>query len=308
MTARRAMAPAAAAFAAVLAAASGAGAAFPPDAPLDTVAGTIPLPRLAARDTTAAPDLAFGPPEELAPPPAPRPPLPDILPFGSGEHLRFSIDYGIINAGGATMEVLEPRRIMGRMCFDIRTEAKSNGFFSKIYKVWDRAQTFVDVETVLPWRFEKHLREGGYKKDLVIKFDPERGFARYENGDEVVISPWTQDELSAFYYLRTLPLEVGRDVFIDNHTNRKNYPLKVIVHRRETVEVSAGTFDCWVIEPVIREGGIFTAKGTLTIWLTADEYRMPVQMRTKIVVGAITASLQEYKRGEPVSRVAAGEG
>ncbi|HMB71224.1 MAG TPA: DUF3108 domain-containing protein [bacterium] len=268
-----------------------------PEAPVSGDFGTIPLPEVRPRAGEPDPSRPFGPPESLAPPDPVRPPIPAVLPFAEGEHLRFSLDYGIINAGGATMEVVGSRRMLGRPCFDIRTEARSNGFFSKIYKVWDRAQTFVDKETVLPWRFEKHLREGGYHKDMVIKFDRRSHFARYENGEEVSISPWAQDELSAFYYLRTLPLEVGRDVFIDNHSNRKNYPLKVIVHRRETIEVEAGRFDCWVIEPVIREGGIFTAKGTLTIWLTADERRMPVQMKTKIVVGSITASLQEYRLG-----------
>ena len=107
--------------------------------------------------------------------------------------------------------------------------------------------------------------------------------------------PYAQDELSAFYYLRMLPLAIGEDVFIDNHTNRKNYPLMVIVHGRETVKVTAGEFDCLVVEPVIREGGIFAAKGRLKIWITDDERRMPVRMRTKIAVGSITASLQEYR-------------
>ncbi len=268
-----------------------------PGDPATTPWGEIPRPVVVLHGSDGAPAVPFGPPDSLAPPPMPRPDLPEVLPFGTGERLKFSIDYGIVNAGHATMEVRKIRKIMGSRCFDIGTEARSNSFFSKFYKVWDRAQTFLDTETVLPRRFEKHLREGGYRKDQVIKFDRRENFARYENGEEVMMEAWAQDELSAFYYLRTLPLEVGRDVFIDNHTNRKNYPLKVIVHRRETVEVGAGTFDCWVIEPVIREGGIFSAKGTLTIWITADERRMPVKMRTRIVVGAITASLVEFQEG-----------
>lgn len=275
-----------------------------PDHAVSTEFGTIPRPQLLDRGSPD-PEATFGPPDSLAPPFGPRPDLPAVLPFGVGEWLRFSIDYGIINAGGAVMEVPGSRRIMGYECFDIRTEARSNGFFSKFYKVWDRAQSFVDIDTMLPRRFEKHLREGSYSKDLVIKFDRRRDFARYENGDEVVTNPWTQDELSSFYYLRTLELEVGHDVYIDNHTNRKNYPLKVIVHRRETIRVKAGEFDCLVIEPVIREGGIFTAKGTLTIWLTTDEHRMPVQMKTKIRVGSITASLQEYRLGKTTPRPSA---
>jgi hypothetical protein len=261
-----------------------------------------PIPRALVVPDTLGSTAPFGPAESWAPPPAARPHLPNELPFGPGERLEFSIDYGFINAGGATMVVERTRNVSGRECLDIHTEAKSNSVFSKIYKVWDRAQTFLEVETLLPRRFEKHQREGSYKKDAVVKFDREEHFARYENGDEIVIHPWAQDELSAFYYVRMLPLEVGKEVFIDNHANRKNYPLKVIVHRRETVEVGAGKFDCLVIEPVIREGGIFSAKGTLTIWITDDARRMPVKMTTKVVVGSISATLQKFRLGAPVAR------
>jgi hypothetical protein len=264
-----------------------------PDHPVETPWGAIPRPSVSARDS--AETGSFGPPDSLVPPLPPAPPLPAVLPFGPGETLEFSIDYGILSAGHAVMEVAGTRRIAGHECLDIRTEAKSNAFFSKFYKVWDRAQSFVDASTLLPWRFEKHQREGGYRKDVLVKFDHAGSFARYENGDEISMSPRAQDELSAFYYMRTLPIEAGHDVFIDSHTDRHNYPLKVIVHGRETVDVPAGKFDCWVIEPVMREGGIFSAKGTLTIWVTADERRIPVKMRTKIVVGAVTASLTEFK-------------
>src|SRR4029453_19324535 len=115
-----------------------------------------------------------------------------------------SIDYGIINAGGATMEIREVRRIAGRSCFDIQTKARSNSVFSKVYKVWDRSQTFLDAQDLIPLRYEKHQREGTYKKDLLIKFDRIKNFASYENGDQVSIHPYVQDELSAFYYLRAV--------------------------------------------------------------------------------------------------------
>ena len=273
-----------------------------PEEPVSTPYGKIPLPYVepAPDDSLGAP---FGPPDSLRPPPMPRPRLPDVLPFGPGELLEFSIDYGIINAGGATMEIQEVRRIAGRSCFDIHTEARSNSVFSKVYKVWDRSQTFLDAQELLPLRYEKHQREGDYKKDLLIKFDRAKNVASYENGDQVSIHPHAQDELSAFYYLRAVPLEVGREVYVDTHTNRKNYPLKVLVHRRETITVPAGTFDCYVIEPMMREGGIFSAKGKLTVWITADEKRMPVLLRTKIVVGSISASLVKYREGERARRI-----
>ena len=59
------------------------------------------------------------------------------------------------------------------------------------------------------------------------------------------------DVLSAFYFVRTLDLEVGRDVFLSAHSSRETYDLRVIVHSREQVETALGSFDCFVIQPVM---------------------------------------------------------
>ena len=273
------------------------------EVPIESVAGMIPVAKTLPRDVTDAP---IGPPADWAEPPTPRD-IPTYLPFGEGEHLRFSVDYGIINAGGATMTIEGTRRVMGVDCLHIRTEAKSNRFFSQFYKVWDRAETFLDPETMLPWRFEKKLREGGYKKDVLVKYDRRKDMAIYTNGDSVSIQPHVQDELSAFYYVRSLDLEVGKTLYVDSHSNRKNYPLEVIVHRKERVKVEAGEFDCFVIEPKVREGGIFSAKGTMTIYITDDEWRLPVLMKTKVAVGSVSVSLQDYTLGRSYARAAAGD-
>jgi hypothetical protein len=66
------------------------------------------------------------------------------------------------------------------------------------------------------------------------------------------------------------------------------------------VTVPAGTFDCLVVEPVLQTSSIFEHKGKLTIWLTDDSLKMPVLMRSKVVVGAFEAVLKEYTTsGEP---------
>ncbi|MCK4351501.1 MAG: DUF3108 domain-containing protein, partial [Candidatus Krumholzibacteria bacterium] len=39
---------------------------------------------------------------------------------------------------------------------------------------------------------------------------------------------------------------------------------------------------------------IFEHKGKLTIWVTDDTLRMPVLMRSKVVIGAFEAVLKEY--------------
>jgi hypothetical protein len=92
-----------------------------------------------------------------------------------------------------------------------------------------------------------------------------------------------------------MDLEVGRSVYIENHADKKNYPLEIRVLRRERVEVPAGRFDCIVVEPVMRSAGLFRHKGSLTVWLTDDELHVPVQMKSEVVIGSVSAVLSDMR-------------
>lgn len=221
--------------------------------------------------------------------------LPEYVGFGVGEKLLFSVEYGLITAGEATLETRNVADIDSIDCYRIVSDARTNGFFSKFYKVRDRYESFIDTTNLVSVRYEKHIREGDFKRDQVVNFDQRAHTATYS--DKVVpIAPRTHDVLSALYYVRTLPLEVGQSISLANHTDGKNYPLVIKVHRRETVTVDAGTFDCLVVEPMLRGPGLFTQKGRLTVWLTDDKYRMPVLMKSRVVIGHIAAVLKEYTR------------
>jgi len=73
------------------------------------------------------------------------------------------------------------------------------------------------------------------------------------------------------------------------------YPLVVHVLKREKIKVPAGKFDCLVVEPFLRGPGIFISKGKkLVVWLTADERRIPVRMRSEVFIGHVSAELTDY--------------
>jgi len=221
------------------------------------------------------------------------------VPFGPGESLKFSIEYGLVKAGTAWLEV-EPMQVYrGRTCFHIVSRAESNDFMSKIYKVRDRIDSLVDAEGLYSWRYKKRLREGSYSRDYDILYDPPTGKAKYADGKEYDALPFSKDGLAAFYYVRHMPLEVGKELTVDHHSDRRSNGIRVKVHSREQVKVPAGTFDCFVIEPMMSEGGLFKSSGGMMIWVTADERRMPVLMKSKIPVGSIDAVLTEFKTGGP---------
>ncbi len=214
--------------------------------------------------------------------------------FGLGEKLVFEISYGPINAGTAVMEISQIVQLQGRDCYHIISTARSNKFFSSFFKVEDRAETFVDTGGLFPWRFEKHLREGKYKADRFANFDQVNHTVTTDRG-EMEIPPYVQDVLSTLYYIRTQDIVVGQSLYVDNHSGKKIYPLEVKVHRRERVKVPAGSFDCFVVQPILKAGGVFKHEGKLTVWLTADEQKMPVLMKSKVLIGSIDAELKSYK-------------
>jgi hypothetical protein len=228
--------------------------------------------------------------------------------FRVGEKLSFDISYGFIHAGTATMEVKQETIYKARTCYHIQTTAKSAAAFNFIYKVEDVVDSYVDRDGLFSWKFDKRLREGGYKADLLVTYYPEDSlasvsFTRYKGRMKVFkqqnynikTPPFALDVLASLYYTRTQKLEVDNSIFIINHDNKKIYDLEVKVFQKETVETGAGKFECLLVEPVLKGEGLFKQKGRLKVWLTNDQYKIPVRMTTEIAVGHITTELEKIE-------------
>jgi hypothetical protein len=216
--------------------------------------------------------------------------------FKVGERLVFDISYGFVTAGEALMAVTRIDSVRGRAAYRIEFSVNSLPSFSWIYKVEDRYLTFIDTEWLAPLRFEQHIREGSYRRDFVAEFDQVRRLAKTTEG-EYPIPPFVHDIMSAFYYTRTLDLkdvQKGDSFTMYNFYKDTSHELVVRVLGRQELEVSAGTFRTVVVEPLVREGGLFKAEGRIVIWLTDDDRKLPIRVNTKVVIGSIDTELREY--------------
>jgi hypothetical protein len=217
--------------------------------------------------------------------------------FGVGEVLTFEVKYGFVTAGIATMSIPKIRRISGRDAYHINFEVNSVPSFDWIYKVRDRYESYVDVEGLFPWRFEQHIREGGYSRDFSAFFDQRRGKAKTSEG-EYEIPPYVNDIISAFYLARTFDysnMKNGDLIYLQNFYKDKVYDLNVRYLGRESIQVPAGTFRCIIVEPLVQEGGLFKSEGNIIVWLSDDENKIPVRVKTKVVIGSIDADLISYE-------------
>lgn len=217
--------------------------------------------------------------------------------FRAGEKLTFNVNYGFVTAGIATMEVDGIRRISARNAYHVVFLVNTVPSFDWIFKVRDRYETFIDKEGLFPWRFEQHIREGSYSRDFSAFFDQRRGKAK-TSGGQYDIPPYVNDILSAFYYARTLDyskMKVNDMILLHNFYKDKVYDLNVKYLGKETVTVTAGTFDCIIVEPLVQEGGLFKSEGSITVWLSDDDLKIPVKVKTKVVIGSIDAELTKYE-------------
>lgn len=216
--------------------------------------------------------------------------------FGVGERLVFNVGYSFIKAGEAVMAVPKLDTLFGRRCFKILFTVNSTPAFSRFYKVEDRYETFLDTAGLFPWKFTQKIREGKYSRDFSAVFDQWNHVARTSEGVHR-IPPYVHDIVSAFYFARTLDYsrsQPGDKVYLQNFYKDSTYSLAVKYLGRQQIEVDAGTFNCVMIEPLIKEGGLFKSEGQVIVWLTDDDRKIPVKVSTKVLIGSIDAELREY--------------
>jgi hypothetical protein len=143
--------------------------------------------------------------------------------------------------------------------------------------------------------FFKDVNEGKFHQQEQMIFDQEKGKVMYSDAT-VDIPKGTVDVLASLYVVRFRSLEPGKEFTVNVCNNKKNYELVVRVISRETVSVPAGEFKTIMVEPLLKQEGIFMHKGRLFVYLTDDQERVPVLLRSKIAVGSVIAAMERIQR------------
>jgi hypothetical protein len=214
-----------------------------------------------------------------------------VVPFNVGEKLEYDLKFGSIKVGSGSMEVLDLADVRGALSW--HTAFRINGGLA-FYKVRDLHESWFDVVTLTSRRFHQDIDEGSYERKRRYEFYGERGM--YKEGDKpempTVSNPL--DDGSFLYFVRTLPLEVGKEYSLDRYFNPAANPVRIKVLRRDTVSVPAGRFAAVVLQPMFKTKGIFSENGKAEVWITDDSRRMMVQMKSKLSFGSLNLYLKRH--------------
>jgi len=219
------------------------------------------------------------------------------VPFGVGERLEYDVKFGKIKVGSGAMEVAGVQDVRGHETWHTVFTVKGGTFF---YRVNDRYESWIDRRTGNSLRFSQDLSEGRRDVERDFEIFPDRAVFIQGAGSKTEPSVHNPlDDGSFLYFLRTIPLAVGETYTFERYFRPDRNPVTIKVLRRERIRVPAGEFDAIVVQPVIKTKGIFSENGHAEVWLSDDDNRIMLQMKSGLSFGSLNLYLKSYRPAQP---------
>ncbi len=227
------------------------------------------------------------------------------LPFHVPEQLTYELAWEGVYAGTSTLSI----SMDGNDGYKIASTANSADYISIFYKVRDMVESITGGGSFASRSYEVKSHEGRHVKDLGVLFAGGNGRKKTSYIDylsrpgdrrerDFKTPPGVMDPLSSFFYVRTLPLVVGKSVYVTIFDDEKVWNVEVKVLKKERVQTWLGSFNTILIQPLMKSSGIFRRNGAIYIWVTDDAMHMPVMLESKVKVGSIKAILEKASFGK----------
>ena len=169
---------------------------------------------------------------------------------------------------------------------------KTSKVVDLIYKIRERQDSYVDAGMTHSI-FYKKKTESQHPRDESINFNWEKLEIIYTNFGQskppISVVPGTFDPLALFYALRLQKLKENSVIHIPM-TDGNNVSIEVMVNigKRDVIEIEGKMYDTIEITPnmgmldkldkVVKKSD----NPQLKVWVTADEKKIPIKIRTKV--------------------------
>ncbi|MCG8582598.1 MAG: DUF3108 domain-containing protein [Bacteroidales bacterium] len=225
-------------------------------------------------------------------------PLTDHQAYQGGEKLVFTLNYGIVTGGKATLTVKDSlfndtkvHHVIGR--------GVTVGIADVLYKIRDRYESFIDVETNEPVKAVRSIREGRYRYYNEVEYNRDSSQVLSKKSGVHNVQEGILDILSAFYFARNHKfnedLEVGEVIEFMTYFSDENFPLRIRYRGTEVIKTDFGKIECYKFSPVTEVGRAFKTEDDMHVWITRDKNRIPMRVRFDLAVGSFTCNLHEFK-------------
>lgn len=186
-------------------------------------------------------------------------------------------------------------------------DISSRGFFSRLFNLHfhERMESMVEPAAFSVQKTNRLDEQGKRRRESETVFDQANGklvwVERDPNntaaGARSVTTTFTgqvYDILSAIYFLRTQPLEVGKTFVVTISDSGRLYRVPVKVIEKKRLKTVLGRVEVVRLDPDLQgPDGMIKEQGQLSIWLTSDSKRIPVAARLKTEYGTFDITLRK---------------
>jgi len=213
------------------------------------------------------------------------------LPFKIGEQLNYQVYLGNSpeSVGSLTFAVTARGRYFNRDGLLITVTAQTNGAGGRLFFVNDKILSYVDPETLLPFRTEMNLAEGKWRNTRVYTVDQDRGAVITDKNQRIEIPVGTHDLISAIYALRTFDLSPKRQNAISILAISQPRTLLVNSQQRETIELNGQKIPALLL--TLSTDDPEKNRLQIRIWVGDDARHLPLRIAAVTPLGAVRADL-----------------
>ena len=189
----------------------------------------------------------------------------------------------------------------------LNADVSSKGFFARLFnlKFRERVESTVEPGTFTIQKTTILDEQGKRVRTTETTFDRSKGVMTWTSRDpnnpgaepRHAVADFTgqlQDVLSAIYFIRTQPLEVGKsfDIFIGDGGRVYTIPVHVVEKKR--MKTILGRVEVLHVQPELFGANrlIDDEKGEFSMWITDDQRHIPVGGRVKTDYGTFDIKLK----------------
>ncbi|HYT82379.1 MAG TPA: DUF3108 domain-containing protein [Gemmatimonadales bacterium] len=214
------------------------------------------------------------------------------VPFPVGERLTYGAKYGIFSVGTAVMEVAGIDTIRGTETVHLQFRITGGALW---YHLDQTLESWVGRYDFQSRRYASVQDERDRHREHRYEIYPDSGFYR-EDGRDTTFATVAEplDDAAFLYWIRTVPLEIGKRYQYARYFRPDRNPVIVEVLRRERVSVAGRKWNALVVRPKIPQGrGIFAEKSETRIWISDDARRLVLAIQSNFSFGQVTLKLKE---------------
>ncbi len=220
-----------------------------------------------------------------------------------GEILTYNVSWSnIFTAGIAVLKVENEALPEGRSALSFIITGHSTGVVDSLFHVHDAARSVFDPRIAQTLSFNIQEIYGKKQRRRELTFDPEHRLVISKLNDDAPetfpVPKNVVDPLSALYVIRMMDdLTIGKSTVISVFENNKNWAVEIQILGREKVKTPVGEFNTIKLRTYPRYEGVFLNKGVVFLWLSDDDQKIPVLIKSSLKVGSFILTLTGRQPG-----------